>query len=244
MMKSLLTRSDVLSDIEFELAQGAISRNELGQSVQAVKQYHNKVRSEVFQSSQVGDNRESLGRLFQINDMLITLLQEMVTTIESLRLDLRRVAVWASQGASPAAAATATRAPVVERDSDMAAAGDVPVRDGWGQSSHWRPPADVEQAMRPEALRVESEARSTGIPVIGRLIQRLRIALHSVALFYVVKLARKQVVINQTYGDWILHLGQLNQRQQEQIDWLNAQVSSLQAHLAEVEEASPPATDS
>lgn len=244
-MKSLLTRSDVLSDIEFELAQGAISRNELGQSVQAVKQYHNKVRSEVFQSSrQVGDNRESLSRLFQINDMLITLLQEMVTTIESLRLDLRRVAVRASQGASPAAAATAPRAPVVERDSDMAAAGDVPVRDGWGESSHWRPPADVEQAMRPEALRVEPEARSTGIPVIGRLIQRLRIALHSLVLFYVVKLARKQVVINQTYGDWILHLGQLNQRQQEQIDWLNAQVSSLQAHLADVEEASPPATDS
>ena len=89
-MKRWLTADDVLRDVEFEIAQGAISRDELGQGVQAVKEYQNKLRGEVFQASrQVGESREALSRLFQINDMLITLQQEMAAGIETLQVDLR-----------------------------------------------------------------------------------------------------------------------------------------------------------
>ena len=231
-MKSGLTGDDVVRDIEFELAQGALSRNELGQSIQAVQQYQNKLRSEVFQSSgQASADREALSRLFQVNDMLIAMLKEMVATLESLRRDLRRVASQASQVATTSAAAVG--APVAERgvDVDMPVAMDGPVVAGNDEMSHWRPPIDVEEAMRPDALRVEPEVRLEGLPIVGGLLRRLRITLHNLVLFYVAKLARKQSSINQTYGDWILHLGQLNQHQQQEIDLLSAQVSALQSRL-------------
>ena len=239
-MKSGLTGDDVVRDIEFELAQGALSRNELGQSIQAVRQYQNKLRSELFQSSgQVSADREALSRLFQVNDMLIAMLQEMASTLESVRFDMRQVAARASQAAATAAAvgaaaprgATPVGAPAGEQ-VDASMEGDVSPSESQEEGSHWRPPVDVETAMRSDALRIEPEVRAAGVPVVGGLLRRLRITLHNLVLFYVVKLARKQGTINQTYGDWILHLGQLNQRQQEKIDLLSVQVSALQARLA------------
>ena len=39
------TPNDVLNDIEFELMQGAVSRDELGQGIQTARQYQNRVRA-------------------------------------------------------------------------------------------------------------------------------------------------------------------------------------------------------
>jgi hypothetical protein len=233
-MKRWLTADDVLRDVEFEIAQGAISRDELGQGVQAVKEYQNKLRGEVFQASrQAGESREALSRLFQINDMLITLQQEMAAGIQTLQVDLRRVAALAAQGA-PSTAGIA-RAPAAKEPGGEAAAGEVSDQEGHTESIYWRSSTEIENAMRSDALKVEPEVRSIGVPILSGLIQRVRTALHRLVLFYVSGLAKKQVVINQTYGDWILHMLSLQRFQQEQIDRLDAQLSALLSRAAENE---------
>jgi len=257
-MKSVLTANDVLGDIEFELVQGAISRDELGQSIQAVRQYQNKLRSEVLASARrMDDYREVIGRLFQVNDMLITLLQEVSAALQSLRLDLRKVArmsqIASSQTAviSPSAgegdAVTIPPTAWEAREDDTSAAVGIPALEGEMAGSAWQPATEVEDAMRSDALRIGLDVRTTGLPIIGRVVERLRIALHNLALFYVLRLADRQVAVNRTYGDWILRLNQTCQDQSERIDSLVAQVATLQARLAKVENVPPstehPATD-
>ena len=117
-MKSWLTADDVLSEIEFELVQGAISRNELGRGIQAVRAYQNMARSEVSQAAQAGEGREVVNRLFQLNDMLITLLQEVAAELRSVRLELRRVARMA-QFAPPVTRAPGEPATEEEREEDV-----------------------------------------------------------------------------------------------------------------------------
>ncbi len=211
-MKRSLTASDILSDIEFELAQGAISRNDLGQGIQAIKQYQNKMRSEVFLSArQTVDRRETVGQQFQINDMHVTLMQEMAAAIQSLRSDLRQI-------------------------------GEVRQNAPVASIMRWST-AEVENAMRSKALHVKPDVRSIGVPVIGGLLQRLRVALHHLPLFYVQRLADKQAAINRTYGEWILHLTRLYEGQQEEIEALGSQVAALQNRLAELERSSNPSAD-
>jgi hypothetical protein len=66
-------------------------------------------------------------------------------------------------------------------------------------------------------------------------------ALHDWVLFYVQQLAGKQARVNQTYGEWIERLIEVREYQQAQIDFLSAQVASLQARQKESEQlpASP-----
>ncbi len=237
-MKSWLTVDDVLSEIEFELVQGAISRNELGRGIQAVKAHQNKVRSEASQAARgASESREAVNRLFQLNDMLLTLLQEMAAELRSVRLELRRVARMA-QFATPATPAAS--GPVAEADGeetvDKAAwVGALPTggQDGDLYGRWAAELEEVENAMRPEALQVALDVRAIRIPIIGALIRRSRLALHNLALFYVARLAKRQRAVNRTYGDWVLRLIQAGQQQQEQIDVLSAQVAVLQARLTE-----------
>jgi hypothetical protein len=246
-MKSWLTAEDVLSEIEFELVQGAISRNELGRGIQAVKAYQNKVRSEVSQAARgAGEGREVVNRLFQLNDMLITLLQEMAAELRSVRLELRRVARMA-QFAPPVTIAAGEPATQEddEEDVDRAAWIDTLPAGGPGVDLYGRWATEVEEvenAMRSEALQVTLDVRTIRIPIIGGLIKRLRLALHNLALFYAARLAKRQRAINRTYGDWVLRLIQAGQQQQEQIDVISAQVAVLQARSVERGHSPPPSS--
>jgi hypothetical protein len=248
-MKSWLMADDVLSEIEFELVQGAISRNELGRGIQAVKAYQNKVRSEVSQAARgVGEGREVVNRLFQLNDMLITLLQEMAAELRSVRLELRRVARMA-QFAPPVTRAAGEPATQEDGDENVDMAAWIATLPAGGPGGdlygRWATEAEeVENAMRSEALQVTLDVRTMPIPIIGGLIKRLRLALHNLALFYVAQLAKRQRAVNRTYGDWVLRLIQAGQQQQEQIDVLSAQVAVLQARLADSGNMSPPPADS
>lgn len=233
-MKDLLTADDVLSDIEFELVQGAVSQDDLGQSIQVVRQYQNKVRGEVLQAlRRAGGSRKVVTLLFQINEMLITLSQETAAAVQSLRVDLRKVARM-SQVASPAATTASISA--TGEDVDASVETDVAALNRMAEDLDWQPPAEVVGAMRAKALLIEMELQPADIPIIGGLVQRLRIALHNLALFYVRRLARRQTEINQTYSDWILRLIPMCRYQQEQIDLLGARVASLEARLAELDE--------
>ena len=67
-------------------------------------------------------------------------------------------------------------------------------------------------------------------------MRRLRLMLHDLVLFYLRQLAQKQVAVNQTYGEWVLHLIEMSEHQQDHIDLLNARVAALETRLAEGED--------
>jgi len=236
-MKRSISAEDVLSEIEFELVQGTISRDELGQSVQAVRKYQNKLRGEILEGmSSKGNNREAMSRLLQINDMLLTLLQEMTTRIQSLQLELRKTH-RVQQRLS--AAGTAISEPGTGAGSGQwdPLVGDRPEQLFTGQLTLHGPdegldyvsPTEVEDAMYSDALRVSLDVRPTNVPFIGGLVRRWRVALHNLTVFYVNRLATQQSPINQTYGDWILRLIRLYQDQQAQIEAVSQQLEIRQA---------------
>jgi hypothetical protein len=231
-MRPHLTAEDVVSDIEFELIQGAISQDELGQAIASVRRYQNKMRGDLFQQKHRRDKSiEITARQFQINDMLLTILQETVAEIQSLRLEFLRTA-HLSKSAKP----TYKYEPPVEKLDVVTPT--QPVRKK--QPLCVYTPEDfrkVENRMRPESLQVEISVRATKMPFVGAVLNRLRVIMHNLVLFYINRLATNQVVVNQTYGDYILRLMHQVQYQQEQIEMLQAQIETLRASLLTEESA-------
>ena len=87
-----VTANDILNDIEFELLQGILAQDELGKAVQAVRLFQNQLRSKTFKSLKSSSaNRSLVSSQFQINDMIITLLQEMAGTVQAMQLELRKM---------------------------------------------------------------------------------------------------------------------------------------------------------
>ncbi len=234
-MNPPLMAEDVLRDIEFELVQGAISKDELGQGIQAVKKYQNKLRGELFEGDTLSkENRDVVSRQFQINDMLTTLLQEMAAKIQTVRLELHE-----TKGLSQRLSETKTNG----HRSEIEQKREIGRSSSWPQLTNtsplipldqelpWRPSTDIEEAMQKDALDITMDVRAANLPVFGSMVKRVRMALHNLTLFYIGRLAMKQSAINRTYGDWLLHLNEQNQHQQEQIASLTQEVLTLQKRV-------------
>lgn len=211
-MKSTLTASDVLADIEFELMQGAISRDEFGRSLQAVRQHQNKIRQELFGDQQEVDLKEALSRQFQINDMLLTLLQEMSGGF----VEMQQQISWVGQARGGTDQSTAAR---------LARA-----MASHAQPDELRSTLPLVEAARQEFLHQKMDMQPNGrpIPILNGIIRRLRTGLHNLVLFYVNKLGKEQTAVNQLHADWIQHLNALVRHQQEEIQQLTRQVAELQ----------------
>ena len=233
-MKHAMTTEDIIQSIEFELAQSAISQTDLGEGLATIREYQNKARAEIFGSGKLlKDTRALVNQQYQINDMHLTLLQEMTAAIRATELDVRRLGQVAPR---PAAAREATapvpapvhisapEAPFTPRSTPLP--GESPSLDeaafGWSNEK-------IEQAMKPNVLSIKMDVRPSTTPLLGGLIRRVRTALHDLTLFYVRQLAQKQAGINQAYGDRLLQLSRQVEDQQQQIEELMAQVAALQA---------------
>lgn len=221
---------DILQDIDFEIAQGVIRQDGLGQGVEAVRQYQNNIRVETFDKLKLTDPyREILSRQFQINDMLITLLQETTKTIQSMQQGLQNL----SQ-----VPARPTRGPGPEHTWQPDGSGKgVREVDTWISEIEDSTPSteEIENAMQPEAIHVDLQMRTINIPVIGWLATRLRIFLHRPALFYTQIFSHKQAPVNRTLGDWILRLNDLIRIQNEQVGALHAYIAELEARIQKLE---------
>jgi hypothetical protein len=216
MARSLMVQ-DILDEVEFEIAQGVITTGELGDGVQAVRQYQNKLRAETFKSMKATDpRRELLSRQFQVNDMLINLLQEMVLTLETTRVELQKLYSRAPQ-------ATATKAGPETPELRNARMEPVAL-EMVGEDLPDRSSEEVERAMQPEAIEIDLQARPFHWPIIGWLLTRLRIFYQRPALFYTRLFANRQAPINRVFGDHILQLEALLRLQQRQIHALSAQL--------------------
>ena len=209
-MPHSLTAEDVLKEIEFELVQGAISKDDLGRAIQEVKRYQNKLRSEVFQPGQdMPQLRELTGRQFQFNDMVITLLQEMAAAMQEMQLKTKRLSRWQQ---SPPVTGTASQVSTAPQKDD----------------SIWRDDKDLHAALQ-EDLEVELEMRPTSVPLVGSFLQRFKHEMHALVVFYLRKLAGRQVAVNRTYGEWALYFDALHQHHQAEIHQLRMKIAALEA---------------
>jgi len=230
--------NDVLNDIEFELLQGAITRDDLGQGIQTVRQYQNEMRTDILDERKDSEPLAIARRQFQVNDMLLTLLAETDAKVRSLQSELRRAAFIEQHQGTPDRPALVETQPAYIRRADGLpdiAADDydfeAPVVSGGYSRAEGARLDELEAAMDPDSLALEMDVRPSHIPLFGAFLTRLRIALHSLTLFYAGKLAVKQSDANRVYGEWILHEAEIQRRQRLEIESLQAQVAELRRQI-------------
>ena len=185
-----LSVQDALDDIDMELLQDAVQRDDLGQSVQNVRRFQDDAR-EVLDTGNKPDYRAIANRQFQLNDMLLALLQELSVRQRALELELR------------------TRGGTAAGDQVPASASESP-----GEDEVVRPPSEdlvrqldaIQAVMHDDALRLQLEVTPSETPVVGRLLGRMRAAVHSLVVFYGNQLAAKQTEVNRVYGDVLQQL--------------------------------------
>ncbi len=212
-----ISADEVIQNIEFELLQSAVSHDDLGAGIQSVRQYQNRVREKLLDLSRDTKNgREIIIHLCQINEMLITLIQELNTALHALQIEVRKMARLAQ----------------VRALHDSAGwAGEVGLQPEEPTHARAIPVSDIEQAMRRDALHLELDLRPAAVPVIGGLVKKLKFALHDLVLFYTRQLAQKQTAVNRTYGEWVMYLIETCERQQIEIELLRARLAAVESHL-------------
>jgi hypothetical protein len=200
-MKTDIHIQDVLHEVEFELAQGTVSRDDLGQAIQQVRQFHGKLRAEIYgPQAHALEVRDIVNRQFQLNDMMLTLLQEMSAALHDTQIRVARAHALATSVSTPSHdAASAT---FDETDVGAVSFGNDPL-----PAPPW---ADAQTEALHQAintpLRQKIDARPVGIPLLGIFLTRVRAALHEVILFYINRLAERQARINGVFGETLLML--------------------------------------
>jgi len=213
-MPQKLTASEVISEIEFELAHGSLSHDELGQAIESIRQYQNKTRTELLSRRNI-DSAEAARRLFQMNDMLLAAMHQMAINLKAQQQEQRDLAEWVRSNAGnleplPTNAAHAMMAPGMPaaRPSTHAQQ-QYPAKPA--TLNHLSPA--IQDMMRLASLKVQNEVRPVNTPVIGQLLTRVRSMLHDIAVFYAGKLGKQQTAFNMAITDAVVQLN----AQQEQL---------------------------
>jgi hypothetical protein len=249
-----LSVQDALDDIDMELLQDAVQRDDLGQSVQNVRRFQNNARKETLDTPGRPDYRAIANRQFQLNDMLLTLLQELSTRQRALELELR---MYGHSGVPTSAAGVQVSSP----QADCAPAGDAratgveqtraaggTIAGAWVDESvedeeeRSRPASEglvrrldaIQAAMRDDALALQLEVTPNETPVVGRLIGNMRAAVHSLVVFYNNQLAARQTEINRVYGGALQQLMMERERDRVQVAEMANQVNALAGELADL----------
>lgn len=233
-MTTAFTIGDLLRDIEIELLQGDVLDRELSASVAEIRRFQQTLRTEMLDGGH-SDLRAVAGRQFEMNDLLLTLLQETALRLEALRREQHAVIRRLADAVPPVIAAELARPaqpPVAagHAAAESHAAATPPV-DEWTRRL-----AEVEAAMRSDALQLTVAVQGSGMPVAGAAVDSLKRALHGLVIFYINRLAERQAAINRLYGQWIIHLHEQGRAQVHEIDRLRAEVRSLAARLDRLEE--------
>jgi hypothetical protein len=230
-----ITSQEILDDIDFELMQGIIRQDDLGNSIQTVRKFQNELRTQLLEA--VGDRadaREIVVRQNQLNDMLLTLLQEMSIELRSLQYTQYQMGEWTHRklglSAQDGFTQDASMIPAIKGAQTR-----VSPPSFWSQFVPQVQDDEIRHVMNRNALGVTPEIQGMRIPLLGPVLQRLRGALHNIAIFYVQRLADRQADVNQIYGAKLLELDQTHTEQQHKIAALLSQISELQRQVQHLE---------
>ncbi len=214
------TPGEILRDIEFEIIQGALGQDDLGQGVQAARRFHSQSRRRLLDGDAQANGREVALRQFQISEMLLVLIQELATQLRRLQVELRKTA-----GLLPERP-PGTRLPEVDTAAGSTKEIAVLSTPNASREAASYPPTATRALGR---LQVEAQVKPVRLPLVGRLLTRLRTTLHSLPLYYVQQLAGQQMEINRALSESLDQLGCLLAEQQAQIQALSQKLQALQA---------------
>lgn len=210
------TADEILRDVEFEILQGALGQDDLGQALQTARRFHTRSRHELLSTETRGRDRDLAARQFQMDDMLLALLQEVAGRLRRLQIELHRTA-----GLMPAAGAGD------RTGASESLAGTSPPH--LADPDPGVPPGSAQRAIEIEKLDVEAHIRPVRLPLIGGLLTRLRATLHTLPVFYVRQLAEQQIEVNRALSESLAQVNRLLAEQQAQIEALSRQVQALHA---------------
>jgi hypothetical protein len=232
--KNILSAKDILQDIHFEIAQGIIAQNSLRESIEAVRQFQNKARLETFKTLKPADpKREIISRQYQIVDMLLTLLYETALELQSTQQavkELNRVPVlfYPSNETIPEQQPEQAQELLPPASEVTSPVSTQPSTLGLSHKAGTVSDAELDYALRPDALHIEYQTRSVRWPLLGGLLTRLKYIYQRPALFFSNMLADRQTGINQVLGERLRSLETVVRTQNEQIEALTRQISELQ----------------
>lgn len=220
MTKGLLSSEDIVRDVEFELLLGTIPQENVENAILSIKSHHNRLWSELSESVRDARLREAFNKVFQFQEMLLVLLQEMSALIGSLQASLPEIVDFA------------------KRPGFMGLEEALPVAATQTGSDKFFPYPSIDlveitKLMEPEFLRLDLEVRPSRLPFVGRLIRSIKIALHHLVLFYVNRLGVQQAQVNRVYGERIMELIRIVQEQQAQIRVMAALIDQLRSLVQE-----------
>lgn len=252
-MKPTLTVEDVLHDIEIELLQSAVTHNELGQSVAAVRSYQNRLRSELLDRGRLPEDvRKAAAAHFELTDMVLTLLEETAIRLQTVQWEQQRLlrrllptvegppktpgagGELSSAAPTESTALNAASRPAHEYSleaetvslSSMGDATSPVAEDDWSRRA-----ADLQKLLTADQVHVQVDVQPSSTPVVGPALGNLKAALHSLVIFYVNRFADRQSAVNQALGGWVLELQDALRRQQDDIDLLRGEVRGIQERL-------------
>ena len=209
-MKRSVTIDDILNSVDFELLQGVLPQDELGQGIARLRSYQNEQRSALFGAGSAVLTLDDLADLqLRLNDAMLTLIQVLGARFDGLGEQVRR-AEYLQLRLDETAPFTATSGSV--RMGAVSLFQSQQSMDVGDAALHLPAAGDLESAiqvsMRPDSLDQWLDVRPVNIPLIGGLLTRLRRSLHELVLFYVRRLADEQMKVNQVYGNALLTLDQ------------------------------------
>jgi hypothetical protein len=223
---------DALADIDMELLQDAVQRDDLADSVHNVRRFQDDARKQTLDGQARPDYRAIASRQFQINEMLLTLMQELATRQRGLELDLRLAPPGGSLAAGPATAMAVGSRPDVAVDAATDAGFDDDIDGSRPASEALVRRLDIIQAaMRDDALALQLEVTPTETPVVGKLLGNLRAAVHSLVVFYGNQLAARQTEVNRIFGGALQEIMLQGERERSRTAAAEAQ---LVAELADL----------
>lgn len=176
-----LDNNTIIREIEFELAQGLISRDDLGQGVRAARDFHARLRADwLAQKPSTEHLADIVSRQFQFNDMLLTLMQELSASNRAMQQRLAGLSPIAQQPAAiPAPGSNPPLPEQLEARAELASL--------------------IVEAEKPIELDMQQQSRIPGL-------RQLRMMLHGLSLFYAHKLQKRQSRINRLLSQAIEEL--------------------------------------
>lgn len=172
-----MSHAQVHHAIRAELLIDELGVSESIQLVDSLIAQQRKLQIELLQAVKDAQQRQLLASVLQSNETSLRVLQHVLLGLQSIRGQFSAVkSISQGQPQEPIQQALATYTRLVD---------------------------ELEWAVRTSSLMVEPVLVPSRLPLLGRLVNKLKGAFHNLVVFYVNRLAERQARVNSIYGELV-----------------------------------------
>lgn len=233
-MKRPITVTDILNSVEFELLQQTLIQDDVTEGVHRLRAYQADARNQLRQQSAPPSNNSLVELQINTNEMMLTLIQLLDHQVQALQQELRRAAQLTVHqpgiSRSERAVSAETDAAQARDASTSLDTSDDSLSD---QSTEEHPPEAFnafvgDMYLDRELGPIEMDVHESHAPVLGGVLNRVRMSLHELVLFYVNKVVEQQTDVNRAYADALRDLLATVRTQSLELQELRNRLSQLE----------------